>query len=59
MTLGYIGTALLASSLWLFVPLVPVLLLMEFGVVRREERYLAGLFSAEYDAYRARTRRWL
>jgi protein-S-isoprenylcysteine O-methyltransferase Ste14 len=59
MTLAYVGTALLASALWLFVSLVPVLLLMEFGVIRREERYLVRTFGAEYDAYRGRTRRWL
>lgn len=36
-----------------------LLLLMEFDVIRREERYLEGVFGADYDACRARTRRWL
>jgi len=38
MTLLYLGLALMASSPWALVLLVPVLLVMELGVIRREER---------------------
>jgi protein-S-isoprenylcysteine O-methyltransferase Ste14 len=43
----------------------PVLLLpltvalLSWGVIRREERYLAARFGAPYEAYRQRVRRWL
>jgi protein-S-isoprenylcysteine O-methyltransferase Ste14 len=47
------------SSLWLLIVLVPLLLILHFGVVRREERYLAAKFGAGYEEYRARVRRWL
>lgn len=59
MTGGYLGIALLANSLWLLLLLVPLLLVMEFGVIRREERHLAARFGEDYAVYRAAVRRWL
>ena len=55
----YIGTTLVVDALWPFVLLVPLIALLEWGVIRREERYLSRIFGAPYDAYRARVRRWL
>jgi protein-S-isoprenylcysteine O-methyltransferase Ste14 len=48
-----------ANTGWMLVALVVLFLLLEFGVVRREERYLAAKFGRDYDDYRARVRRWL
>jgi protein-S-isoprenylcysteine O-methyltransferase Ste14 len=59
LALIYAGIAILFSSLWAFVSLVPTLLVTEFGVIRREERYLEKKFGDDYRAYKARTRRWL
>jgi protein-S-isoprenylcysteine O-methyltransferase Ste14 len=59
MAMAYAGTALLAGALWPFASLVPTLLLIDRGVIRREERYLRRTFGADYANYRARTRRWL
>lgn len=54
-----VGLALLARSLWALV-LVPVgVVALWWGAIRPEERYLAEKFGAEYDAYRAKARRWL
>lgn len=40
--------------------LVPVtVLLLHWGVIAREERYLREKFGAPYEAYRGRVRRWL
>jgi len=58
MTLVYIGVSLLLQSLWPIICLVPVLVLMHFGVIRREERYLERIFGDAYRAYAARVRRW-
>jgi len=55
----YVGTTLVVDALWPFVLLVPLIALLEWGVIRREERYLSRTFGASYDAYRARVRRWL
>jgi len=59
LTLMYVGLALLANALWVLVWIVPVLVLMHYGVVRREERYLETKFGDAYRAYRSRVRRYL
>lgn len=59
MTGLYIGLAFLINSAWPLILLVPLLTLMQWGVILREERYLAGKFGSEYTAYRSRVRRWL
>jgi len=59
LTLMYVGLALLANALWVLVWIVPVLVLMHYGVVRREERYLEAKFGDAYRAYRSRVRRYL
>ncbi len=59
MTLGAAGVAVLLHSLWMLAMLVPVLLIMHFGVVLREEEYLAGKFGEVYSRYMASVRRWI
>ncbi|MGH9891800.1 MAG: methyltransferase family protein [bacterium] len=59
LTLLYIGLALLTNALWVLVLIVPVLLVMHYGVVRREERYLEAKFGDAYRAYRSSVRRYL
>ena len=59
MTLGYAGIAILSGALWVLVPLVGTLLLIDRGVIRREERHLARAYGEEYARDRARTRRWI
>lgn len=59
MTLMYLAVALACGNWWA-VSLLPVLLgLMQWGVILREERYLAARFGDDYRAYQATTRRWL
>lgn len=55
----YIGITLLFNALWPFVLLIPLFGLFEWGVIRREERYLLAKFGEPYRAYCARARRWL
>jgi protein-S-isoprenylcysteine O-methyltransferase Ste14 len=59
MALIYIGIALVAEAPWALVMLVPALLIVHFGVIAREERYLERLFGEEYLSFKRRTRRWL
>jgi protein-S-isoprenylcysteine O-methyltransferase Ste14 len=54
-----IGLGLAVDSLWVVAMVVPLLLVLRFGVIAREERYLAGKFGETYRAYTARVRRWL
>jgi protein-S-isoprenylcysteine O-methyltransferase Ste14 len=54
----YIAVALLVDDLWPMVLLVPMLAVLEWGIVRREERYLEMKFGEPYRAYKAQVRRW-
>jgi protein-S-isoprenylcysteine O-methyltransferase Ste14 len=54
-----VALALLWPSLWALA-LVPLgVAALRWGAVLPEERYLSAKFGVEYDAYRARVRRWL
>jgi protein-S-isoprenylcysteine O-methyltransferase Ste14 len=59
MTGLYVGLAFLVNSVWPLVLLVPLLMLMEWGVIRREERYLSEKFGDAYSVYKSNVRRWL
>ena len=54
-----LGLALLAASFWALVSLPRGIAALVWGAIRPEERYLTQTFGAEYEAYRARVRRWL
>jgi protein-S-isoprenylcysteine O-methyltransferase Ste14 len=53
------GLGLAGDSLWVLGMVVPLLGLLRWGVIAREERYLTGKFGERYLGYRARVRRWL
>jgi protein-S-isoprenylcysteine O-methyltransferase Ste14 len=59
MALAYVGIAVLSGALWVLVPLLPTLIVIDRGVIAREERYLEHKFGDEYLRYKAGTRRWL
>lgn len=59
MTLLCAGIAFLLNTAWPVVLLPAVLLLIQYGVISREERYLESKFGDVYRQYRARVRRWL
>ena len=58
-TLMYLATACVVNTLWPVLALPVVLVVMQRGVILREEEYLERRFGAEYLAYKARVRRWL
>jgi len=53
---GGIGIAL--ASDWTLVLLVPTALILHYGVVLREERYLEAKFGDAYRRYKAKVPRW-
>ncbi|MBI2812951.1 MAG: isoprenylcysteine carboxylmethyltransferase family protein [Opitutae bacterium] len=55
----YLGLSLLINGVLPVLFLVPLALTLHFGVIRREERYLAAKFGETYLAYQRRVRRWL
>jgi len=58
-SLLYAGAALWLNQPWTLAALTPCLLVIEFGVIQREERYLEAKFGDAYRAYRNAVRRWL
>jgi protein-S-isoprenylcysteine O-methyltransferase Ste14 len=54
-----LAVAVAMNSLWIASSFVLLFLLLHFGVVRPEERYLSAKFGTTYDDYRTRVRRWL
>src|SRR3712207_1291540 len=59
MTMMYTGIASLANALWAIILLPVALLVIQRGVIEREERYLERKFGEEYLSYKARVRRWI
>lgn len=55
----FVGLSLEVDMLWGLVMLAPLLVVMHYGVIRREERYLERKFGEAYRAYRGRVRRYL
>ncbi|HYT57209.1 MAG TPA: isoprenylcysteine carboxylmethyltransferase family protein [Verrucomicrobiae bacterium] len=58
-TLVYLGLGVAAGSLWAIGLVVPLMWVINVGVVAREERYLERKFGDAYRAYKARVRRWI
>ena len=55
----YLGITLAVGTVWPLVFLIPVLLITHYGIIKREERYLARKFGEPYVAYMGRVRRWI
>ena len=59
LTLLLAGIGILANTFWVLAILPPVLVVVEFGVIRREEVYLENKFGEGYLQYKRSVRRWL
>jgi protein-S-isoprenylcysteine O-methyltransferase Ste14 len=55
----YLGLALLVPTVWGLVLFPAAVVLVYWGAIRPEERFLHDRFGAPYDAYTRRVRRWL
>lgn len=55
----YLGLALLAPTFWGLALFPAAVLLLQWGAIHPEERYLRERFGAQYDDYVRRVRRWL
>ena len=59
MAMIYAGIATIANALSAILLLPVALLVIQRGVIEREERYLERKFGEEYLRYKARVRRWI
>jgi protein-S-isoprenylcysteine O-methyltransferase Ste14 len=55
----YAGIGMAARSPWVLVLALPLLIILHYVVVAREEVYLERRFGDSYRDYKARVRRWL
>jgi len=58
MILLALAAAIWTGGAWMSVAVIGLFLTLHFGVVLREERYLAARFGEDYRAYMARTPRY-
>ena len=59
LVLIYFGLSIVMTSIWVLVLLIPVLMILQYGVVIPEETYLKRRFGAAYRKYQDRVPRWL
>ena len=59
LTLLCVGIGIAADSIWILGLLIPAIVVMHYGVIVREERYLENKFGEEYLRYKRSVRRWL
>ncbi len=59
LSLLYVGIGVAADNLWIVAGLIPILIVMHYGVIVREEQYLERTFGEEYLQYKASVRRWV
>jgi protein-S-isoprenylcysteine O-methyltransferase Ste14 len=57
--LVYFGLAIILTSMWMLLLLIPVLFILQRGIVEREEAYLEREFGDAYRKYKAKVPRWL
>ena len=59
LSLLHIGVSLALGSSWVLLTVVPAVAVTQWGVIRREERYLETKFGDEYRRYALMVSRWL
>ena len=59
MAFTYVGITLATEAPWALLMLAPAMLVIRYGVIAREERYLERLFGEDYLVYKRTTRRWV
>ena len=57
--LVYFGLSIVLTSIWVLALLIPVLMILQLGVVMAEEAYLERKFGDAYRRYTERVPRWL
>lgn len=54
-----LGIGVAADNAWVLLMLVPMLAIVRYAVIAREEGYLEGKFGDDYRRYKATVRRWI
>ena len=59
LTLIYMGVSVAINAWWGLLLLIPLLVVVQKGIIEQEEAYLSRKFGEEYLRYKAQVRRWL
>ncbi len=59
MAILHIAIGILIDNLWAVLTVIPAMIVMTEGVIKREEKYLEGKFGDSYRNYKSQVRRWL
>ena len=59
LTLLYLGVTCWMNALWILLLVVPLLVVIQRGVIAREEAYLERKFGEVYLSYKSRVRCWV
>ena len=59
LTMLYVGLGVLLNNVWILLLTLPVLLILDLWVIRREEKHLEEKFGWQYLQYKSAVRRWL
>ncbi|HUU66210.1 MAG TPA: isoprenylcysteine carboxylmethyltransferase family protein [Methyloceanibacter sp.] len=59
LVLVYFGLSIILTSVWVLLLLIPALMILQRGVIEKEEDYLERKFGDAYTRYKARVPRWL
>ena len=54
-----LGVAFAVDGIWIALMIVPAVIVIQYGVIVREERYLERKFGDEYLSYKTAVRRWV
>ncbi|MEM8573480.1 MAG: isoprenylcysteine carboxylmethyltransferase family protein [Pseudomonadota bacterium] len=55
----YFGLCLVLTSVWMLILIIPIVIILHRGVVKREEDYLSWKFGDAYQRYMTQVPRWL
>lgn len=55
----YMGIASVINSFWIALFLIPLIVVIQQGVIKPEEKYLEQKFGENYLQYKTKVRRWL
>ena len=59
LTIIFIGISLIFNAWVSFILLIPLLVIVQKGIIEREEKYLTRKFGNQYLSYKSKVRRWL
>ena len=54
-----LGIAFFLNNMWILIALIPAILIVHYGVILREEKYLENKFGNGYLNYKNSVRRWV